>query len=194
MVPPPAPGLKSVLGAAVEIQAFLRARGERYCLIGGLALQRWGEPRLTRDVDLTLFCSFGAEATTADMLLAEFSPRVEDARNFALQRRVLLLRSRKGIGIDVAFGGIPYEARCIERSSDWGLEEGVVLHTCSAEDLVVLKAFAGRERDWLDVHSVILRQGEALDWKLIVEELRPLLELKGAPDALERLAGLRQER
>ncbi|OGA68030.1 MAG: hypothetical protein A3G81_20465 [Betaproteobacteria bacterium RIFCSPLOWO2_12_FULL_65_14] len=52
----------TVLEAAFEVQSFLVQAGERFCFIGALALQRWGEPRATRDVDLTLLCPFGAEA------------------------------------------------------------------------------------------------------------------------------------
>lgn len=42
------------LRAASEIGHFLEERGIPYLIIGGLALQYWGEPRLTRDVDLTI--------------------------------------------------------------------------------------------------------------------------------------------
>lgn len=53
-----------------------------------------------------------------------------------------------------------------------------MLHTCSAEDLVVLKAFAARPQDWLDVEGVIVRQGPALDRRVVVDELQDLLLLK----------------
>jgi hypothetical protein len=43
----------------------------------------------------------------------------------------------------------------------------------------VLKAFADRPQDWLDVEGVIVRQGRTLDRALVIEELVPLLELKG---------------
>ena len=46
---------------AADLQRFVRERQWRSCLIGGIAVIRWGEPRLTRDVDLTLFVGFGAE-------------------------------------------------------------------------------------------------------------------------------------
>jgi hypothetical protein len=34
----------------------------------------------------------------------------------------------------------------------------VPLHTCSAEDLIVLRAFADRSKDWVDIEGVIIRQ------------------------------------
>ena len=46
--------MNPIFAAALEVQDFCRSRGFRFCFIGGLALQRWGEPRLTQDVDLTI--------------------------------------------------------------------------------------------------------------------------------------------
>ena len=65
--------------------------------------------------------------------------------------------------------------------------------TCSAEDLVVLKAFAARGRDWIDVEGIIVRQAGALDWPYIEEHLGPLAALKEAPEILTELAKLRAE-
>ena len=45
--------------AATDLQDRCRASGWRFCVIGGLALQRWGEPRETIDVDVTLLTGFG---------------------------------------------------------------------------------------------------------------------------------------
>ena len=47
--------------AARQLQAFCDRQGWRSCFIGGIAVQRWGEPRVTRDVDLTLLTGFGGE-------------------------------------------------------------------------------------------------------------------------------------
>jgi hypothetical protein len=176
----------TVLEAAFEIQRFLLQAGERFCLIGAVALQRWGEPRATRDVDLTLLCPFGAEPAALDRLLGRFAARIPDARDFGLKNRVVLLKSSGGIGIDVSLGGLPFEERCVERSSDWPVAGGM-LRTCSAEDLVVLKAFAARPRDWLDVESTIVRRGAKLDWGLIYQELEPLAALREAPEIVPRL-------
>ena len=63
----------------------------KFCVIGGLAVQRWGEPRLTRVADLTLLTGFGQEGKYIDALLGPFSPRFEGAREFAQANRVLLL-------------------------------------------------------------------------------------------------------
>jgi len=116
--------------------------------------------------------------------------RLSDAREFALRNRVVLLRSALGVPIDVALGAMPFEERAVVRASTFSVQSGVELTTCSAEDLIVFKAFAGREKDWLDIEGIAVRQGDQLDQTLIWAELAPLLELKEAPEDATRLRAL----
>jgi hypothetical protein len=63
----------------------------------------------------------------------------------------------------------------------------VSLRTCSAEDLIVLKAFAAREKDWVDVEGVIIRQAGRIDWPYVRAHFGPLAELKEEPELLDEL-------
>ena len=175
--------------AAAAVQDLCRERGWGFCFIGGLAVFRWGEPRLTRDIDLTILADFGAEAGVVDGLFDRFEGRIDDARQFALRNRVALLRAANGIPIDVALGALDFEQRAVDRASLWDVKEAQLL-TCSAEDLIVHKAFAGRDRDWLDVEGIAIRQGASLDSDLVLRELTPLAELKGNHEVVERLQAL----
>lgn len=172
---------------------FCQSQGWDFCFIGGLALQRWSEPRETVDVDLTLFAGFGEEQRFSDVLLDHLEARISDAAAFAQERRVLLLRSSNGVGLDVALAALPYEALVIQRSSYFDYPPGIPLRTCSAEDLIVLKAFAGRGQDWADIERTIVRQTGKLDWHYIHKQLRPLAELKDAPEILDQLEARRIE-
>lgn len=183
--------VKPVFEAAREVQDFLRLSVSGFCFIGGVALQRWGQPRFTRDVDLTLLCQLGGEAEVIDRVLGKFAPRVPDARAFALKNRVLLVQAGSGVPIDVALGALPFEHHCVERASEFDFGAGLSLLTCSADDLVVLKAFAGRGQDWVDLENVLIRQRRSLDWRLIIRELEPLLELRETPENLDRLQQLK---
>jgi hypothetical protein len=49
----------NVLQAAAHLQEFCGRHKWRFCFIGGLAALRWGEPRETADVDLTLLTGLG---------------------------------------------------------------------------------------------------------------------------------------
>ena len=44
------------------------------------------------------------------------------------------------------------------------------MHT---SDLVILKAFADRSRDWADIEGVLIRSGHRLEWRTVEAELEP---------------------
>lgn len=185
--------MNGVITAAAELQAFCETQRWRFCFIGGVALQRWAEPRETVDVDLTVITGFGGEDAFIEALLKQFQSRIEDAAEFARTRRVLLLRSDQGVGLDIALGALPFEELMVARSSVFAFPPNVDLRICSAEDLIVLKAFAGRGQDWVDVERVIVRQSHQLDWPYIFDQLIPLAELKDTPNLVEQLEQRRIE-
>lgn len=181
-----------VYRAAEELQRRCDAQRWRFCVIGGLALQRWGEPRETIDVDVTLLTGFGNEETFIRTILSWYEPRVPDAISFALLNRVVLVQAPSGVGIDIALGGLPFEELAVERATPYEFMPGVFLRTASAEDLIVMKAFAARPKDWVDVEAIIIRQAKNLDWPYIRGQLGPLVELKGEPEIMSRLESLRE--
>jgi hypothetical protein len=144
-------------------------------------------------VDVTLLTGLGSEKTYVDELLTSYSARIPDPEAFALEYRVLLLQSSEGIGIDISMGMIPFEEKVVNRASRYEFLPGISLLTCSAEDLIVLKAFADRSQDWFDVEGILIRQEGLLDWDYILSELKPLVNLKETPDILSRLQQLRQK-
>jgi hypothetical protein len=111
-------------------------------------------------------------------LLQAFEPRIDDAAEFAAVNRVLLLRAPSGVGLDIALGGLPYEELIVQRSSLFNYPPDIPLRTCAPEDLIILKVFADRPKDWIDIEGVIVRQSPRLDWSYIHEQLAPLAELK----------------
>ena len=172
--------------AAFELQNFLVQRGWRFCLIGGIALLRWGEPRFTRDVDVMLLTGFGREDEfIAPLLSSGYRGRIPDAAEFARRNRVLLLDSPHGIPLDMALASLPFEALVVERASPFEFEAGCSLMTCSPEDLIVLKLFAFRPRDLPDVETIVVRQRGRLDWAYIEAHLGPLAEVKGQPEIMD---------
>lgn len=181
-----------LIEAAQEVQRFCQKRRWRFCIIGAVAVQRWGQPRLTQDVDLCLLTGFGNEEKVVDRLLEQFAGRLPDAREFALHNRVLLCRATNGVAVDISLAALPIEERIITRASLFAYAPRVKLVTTSAEDLIVLKAFADRDKDWHDIRGVIARQGDQLNWKLIHRELEELCDLKDDPSPMEKLESLRR--
>jgi hypothetical protein len=182
--------LTVIFAAAAELEGLLRAKGWRFCFIGGLAVQRWGAPRFTQDVDLTLFTGVGGESEYVDILLQNFTGRVRNARQVALEHRVVLLRNAHQVDFDISLGALPWEETSISRATKWQVHAALALTTCSAEDLVVHKVFAGRDRDWGDVEGILIRQHGRLKVAQIRGDLVPLLEMKEDAEALAKFEGL----
>ncbi len=84
--------MNPIFSAALELQAVCQQKRWKFCFIGGIAVQRWSEPRLTLDADLTLLTGYGKEEKYIDQLIDRFALRRPDAVEFAIRHRVLLLR------------------------------------------------------------------------------------------------------
>jgi hypothetical protein len=185
--------MNELTSLALELQSFCELREWQFCIIGGLAVQHWGEPRFTRDVDMTLVTGFGNEEPFITEWLENYDSRISDPVDFALANRVLLLRSATGIGIDIALGALPFEEVAVARAVKVEMEPEARLRLCTAEDLIVMKAFADRPQDRLDLSGILVRQGtEALDWHYIWECLTPLAAAKESPAILSHLQSLQE--
>lgn len=182
--------MNPLFAAGLELQHFIEKKRWPFCFIGGLAVLRWGEVRMTQDVDLCLLTGFGGEGPYIRELVAAFQSRIPDAAAFAIENRVLLLKASNAVAVDISLAALPYEKGMIERASAFEFAPGCSLLTCSAEDLVVLKAFADRERDRADVTGIIMRQQQRLNQDYILEQLEPLCAAKNRKDIMERLKKL----
>lgn len=182
--------MRELFQTARDLQTFCRANGWSFCFIGGLAVWRWGKPRFTQDVDITLLAGFRGEDQIVDTFLMRYASRVPNGRQLFIEQRVLRLTDTSGVPIDVALGGLPFEESAVRRASAFEFNPGEPLQVCSAEDLVVMKAFAGRPHDWGDIDAVLARHGASLDWTYIYSNLSPLAELKEAPELVTQLRSL----
>lgn len=82
----------------------LSARGIPSVIIGGLAVQRWGQPRSTRGRRRRRPAPAGAEAPALRELVAAVPSRVPDALAVALEHRALPLLVPEGREVDVSLG------------------------------------------------------------------------------------------
>ena len=179
--------MNSLFKAGLEIQHTLKAQKWPFCFIGGLAVIRWGEVRMTQDIDLCLMCGFGNEEKYIENLISQYKSRIDDPLTFALNNRVLLLSASNGVAVDISLSGLPFEDEMIQQATPFLFSHECSLITCSAEDLVVLKAFADRPKDWNDVESIAMRQGNKLNIDYITEQLTPLCDLKESPEIMDKL-------
>lgn len=176
---------------ALEVQSFLEAAGLPHCLIGGVAVLRWGNPRQTTDFDLCVLTGWDGTDEVIDKLCGRFPARIPDAVEFARRNRVLLLRAPTlSIFFDVTLGALPFEEEMIHRSSLFEFAPDLMLRTCSAEDLVIMKCFAGRAIDLMDVTGILQRQQGLLDLNHVrrwLQEIQDAIERTDLLGTFERL-------
>lgn len=130
----------------------LDARGVNYMVVGDQAVLLYGEPRLTRDIDITLGVGVDSLPVILDMvsqLGLEVLP--EDPERFVQETLVLPAMDRgSGIRLDLIFSHSPYERGALERARVVRINNEEV-RFAAAEDLVIHKMVAGRPRDIEDV-------------------------------------------
>jgi hypothetical protein len=110
--------MNTLLEAALGLQDLLDSWNWRFCVIGGIAVLRWGEARFTRDVDLTLLTGYGHEDYFILPLPgAGYQCRLSDTAEFARRGRVLLVTAPNGVSVDIALAALPFEAQAIRTCS-----------------------------------------------------------------------------
>lgn len=173
-----------ILKAAREIADFLEARHISYAFIGGLALQYWGEPRLTSDIDVTVLVSNEVLEEFVNVVLKHFRARIKDANSFALKNYMLLIESSEEVPVDISLGIPGYEQEALQRAVLVKFPEVGMLKLLSPEDLIIHKCVAGRPRDIEDVEGILLRQTFELDIELIRRWLTAFREVMESHDPL----------
>ncbi len=146
-------------------------------VIGGQAVLVHGEPRLTRDIDITL----GVDLTHLNKVLAavasiSLAAAVADVESFVRTTNVLPLSDPvSNIRVDLIFSFTPYESEAVRRGVTIVLNE-VPVRFASAEDLIIHKLVAGRPRDIEDIRGVLARN-PSLDEQAIIRWLASFREV-----------------
>lgn len=73
-----------------EVHKILADLRLPYAIIGGAAVQIWGEPRFTKDLDFTVLAPIESFSETVKQLLAHLEPRIDNALQFAQKNRVVI--------------------------------------------------------------------------------------------------------
>ncbi len=174
------------LEAAWEVGQFLSAQNIPYVLIGGLAVQQWGSARLTVDADFTIAAPLEGSADLVQRITGRFPSRVADPQAMASRTRMILVKAENGVEVDISLALPGYEDELFRRSMDFEIEPGKSIRLCSAEDLIIHKAVAGRPQDVVDIEGVVLRRGDQLDAAYIRRWLAEFANVLAAPEIEQR--------
>lgn len=179
---------------AAGLQDQLRDNGLEFFFVGGISLQVWGQPRLTTDIDLTVFTGLVDEDERIKWLLSRFRPLIgteESTLQFARRRRVLLLQTESSTEIDVMLGGLADLSEELRRSSYQQFTPEHSLKICSADTLIAMKTVAGRMQDMADIETVVVKQ-DRIDWEYIDAYLDQVMEYEDITIKRQQLDEIRK--
>jgi len=153
-----------------------------YMVVGGQAVLLYGEPRLTKDIDITLGVAVGRLAEVLAVVDRLGFKTIVDPDGFAAETMVLPCSDESsGVQIDLIFSDTRYEREAIDRGRMVELG-GARVRFASPEDLIIHKVVAGRPRDMEDARSVLLKN-PALDRDLIRDNLAEFEQALAEPFA-----------
>jgi predicted nucleotidyltransferase len=163
-----------------DLFAWWRKANAKGAVVGGLAVALHGRARRTEDVDAVV--SLPEKRWQMFLAIGEthhFVPRVGDAAatiEFAREKQVLLVRHvSSDREVDLIMATIPYQKEIVARSRR--VRSGrLSVPLATIEDLVILKAVAGRPQDYSDV-ILLLEASPSLDYAYIRARLAAFEEL-----------------
>lgn len=127
-------------------------------IIGGQAVLLYGEPRLTKDIDVTLGIGLdGLDRIIQSIENLKLKPLVTEAKEFVEETMVLpTLHEKSGIRVDFIFSYSAYEHQAIQNAKQVKIGSQNI-NFASLEDVIIHKVIAGRPRDLEDIRSMVLK-------------------------------------
>ena len=156
-----------------------------YMVIGGQAVLVYGEPRFTRDIDITLGVGVDRLEEVLQLVRSnQWKVLTPSPTEFVQKTMVLPCQDpASGVRLDLVFSFSPYERQAMDRVRRIRFL-GKEVRFASPEDLIIHKVVAGRPRDLEDV-QMVQRKNPGLDRVYIEKWLKefeaslekPLVEL-----------------
>ena len=155
--------------AAARSIAALSSLHADWMIIGAIPVAAWGQPRATTDADFAASLDF-ADADRLDQAMLAQGLRKEKGPIEIPQKRLVLSKywdPATSIGIDVFYttGYVTgeFQKQALKRRQEVAFD-GRSYPIASAEDLIVYKVLAYRQKDLDDVGTILERQFQKLDW------------------------------
>jgi hypothetical protein len=184
--------MDELVNSLVNLQQHLEAVGLPSVVVGGLAVGVWGEPRLTRDIDLKVMAARDDRGRVLQ-LLGHLTPLNADPDEALRRNGVAFFQDAGGARIDVMLADTQFDETVIGRA--WMIEivPGKQARVCTAEDLIIYKLLSLRLKDQVDAESIVRRQGDALDDAYVFDWLRQFEMALDDGTLVSRYRDLRRE-
>lgn len=159
-----------LIAALTDVIRSLNERGADYALAGGLAYGALVEPRATTDVDLLILLDDPSPAKIAALFQPAFDSVVTHPGPMAFKSlsvwRVVGVRDEREIIVDLLLAQSDFLRLALKRKQTVDFL-GSALPIVTLEDLILLKALAGRLQDRADLEKITQRPELQVDWEYV---------------------------
>lgn len=184
--------MNELIDSVIAFQNLLEKESIPVMAIGGIAVGVWGEPRLTRDIDMKILLHREDRARLLEVL-QEFTPLNENPDESFRRHGLAFFRDPNGIRIDVMLADTVFDETAIERARSMLLSSGKNIRVCTAEDLIIYKLLSTRIKDRADVETIIQKQGDSLDDSYIEDWLTQFEEALADSTLIRGFRNLRRQ-
>ncbi len=160
--------MENYFKSIIAIQSLLQRNQIPSIVIGGVAIAAWGEPRVTRDVDLKILMGRQDADRLMHILSKNYTALIADPGEALRKRGMLFMQDTLGTRLDLLLAETPFDQVAIQRGLEFEIEPGTFFRVCSPEDLIIYKLISTRLRDHEDASGVLRRQGGALDDRYVI--------------------------
>jgi len=164
--------VKNLFESIISLEERLHHAGISSVVIGGVAVGVWGEPRVTRDVDVKVLLGRNHASRLLEILGADYMPLQSDPLPALTRTGILFVQDKSGTRLDLLLSDTEFDIQAIHRAKVVELAYRLKAHICSAEDLIIYKIISTRPRDREDAASVVHRQENTLDDEYVLQWLR----------------------
>ncbi len=151
-----------------ELAGLFPRLGIPYMLIGGLAVDLWGRPRATLDIDFSILANdadvkklLSAAAKLSYIENNEWGPYL-----YLIVRKLQVRLMKNGVNVDVLLQRDMHDVKAMSRRRRKRIG-GLSIYVPSPDDLILQKLKVGRPRDFEDALAVMVRSKKDIDFRYL---------------------------
>lgn len=183
--------MNAVYRLLVDLRDDLEERGQRWALIGGIAVIVYTEARTTRDVDLAVIVESDREAEelVRDMAARGYCRELvldhERSGRLAMVGLTPPGGTEEGLRADLMFSFAGIEEEVVDSATTLEVLPDLLVPVARVGHLLALKVYGNRLQDQLDGRNLI-RVADRVEIKRAREALRRITEFNQVEEDLDR--------
>jgi len=161
-------------------------------VFGGIANSIYGNPRQTFDVDIKFSLESKDELEQFIEELKSIAILLPDEPIQFIKETNVIPIEIDDVRVDLVVADLPFEIEAIQRSRYVDFSN-TKIKVCLPEDLIIQKAVSTREKDWLDIRTIIENQSDKMDWNYLLKHCKDLSNFLSKPEIYNQIKKWKNE-